>query len=302
MKAAVLHEIGGVPVFEELDEPKAPEGQELAEVLVAGINPVDISMAAGSPTIPSVVGREGIARLSDGQRVYFDTAGTPFGSMASRVPVDPGRTFPVPEGLDDGLAVALGIAGLAGWLALQLRARVQAGETVLVLGATGMVGQIAAQAAKLLGASRVVAAARDRETLDGLRGADETVVLEGDYAAELQEAGGDGYNVVIDTIFGAPLEAALQATAPGARVVSLGGAAGPTISLPLGRIFDRTLTGHANAMTPIEDKRAAYAQMTAYAAAGELVVDVERAPLERVSEVWRRQASASPHRKLVLVP
>lgn len=301
MKAAVLHEISGVPVFEDYEEPTAAEGQQVADVLVAGLNPVDLSMANGSPTIPSVVGREGIARLSDGSRVYFDNGAGPFGSMAERAPVDPTRSFPIPDGLDEGLAVALGIAGLAGWLALTLRARLQPGESVLVIGATGLVGQIATQAAKVLGASRVVAAGRHRETLDGLRGADETIVLEGDFAAAFKEAAGDGFDVVVDVAFGAPHAAALQATAFGARVVSVSGAAGP-ITLPLGQLLGRTLIGHANGMTPLEDKRVGFAELVAHAAAGNVVVDVERVPLANVAEAWQTQASGSTHRKVVVVP
>jgi NADPH:quinone reductase-like Zn-dependent oxidoreductase len=279
----------------------AGDGQEVAEVIVAGLNPVDLFMAGGSPTIPSVVGREGIARLADGSRVYFDNGAGPFGSMAERAPVDPARSFPIPDGLDEGQAVALGIAGLAGWLALTLRARLQPGETVLVLGATGLVGQMAIQGAQALGASRVVAAGRHRETLEGLSGADATVVLEGDFAAALKEESGDGFDVVVDVAFGAPLEAALQATAFGARLVSVSGAAGP-VTLPHGPLMGRTMIGHANGMTPLEDKRVGFAELAAHAAAGKVSVDVERVPLENVAAAWQEQAAGSPHRKIVLVP
>ena len=77
----------------------------------------------------------------------------------------------MPEGVDDGVAVALGIAGLAGWLALTWSAKLRAGESVLVLGATGTVGQVAVQGAKLLGASRVVAAGRNPRGLERAAGA-----------------------------------------------------------------------------------------------------------------------------------
>src|ERR1700734_3146168 len=164
MRAAVLKEYG-VPAAGEFDEPSA-EGpdQAVVDVLAAGLNPVDVAICAGrfyagKPPLPSVAGREGVGML-DGERVYFDAPIAPFGSMAERALVDPASTYALPDGLDDGLAVALGISGLAAWLGLTWRANVQPGEHVLVLGASGVLGQIAVQAAKLLGAARVVASAR----------------------------------------------------------------------------------------------------------------------------------------------
>src|ERR1700730_11347245 len=162
MRAAVLHEYG-VPRAEEFDEPVAGPDQAVLEVLAAGVNPVDISFRAGRfyagrPSLPCVAGREGVGRLG-GRRVYFDGPVAPFGSMAERALIDPREVYPVPDGVDDGVAVALGISGLTAWLALSWRAPLARGEHVLGLGASGVVGQIAVQAAKLLGAARVVAAA-----------------------------------------------------------------------------------------------------------------------------------------------
>jgi hypothetical protein len=97
--------------------------------------------------------------------VYFDAPILPFGSMAERALIDPAFTHPVPDVVPDGVAVALGIAGLAAWLALQWRAELARGEHVLVLGASGVVGQIAVQMARRAGAGRVVAAARSQAGL-----------------------------------------------------------------------------------------------------------------------------------------
>ena len=99
------------------------------------------------------------------------------GALAERAAVLEATLAPVPDRADPELAVALGVAGIAGWLPLAWRAPVREGETVLILGATGTAGLIAVQAARLLGAGRIVAAGRNVERLERAAavGADETV-------------------------------------------------------------------------------------------------------------------------------
>jgi NADPH:quinone reductase-like Zn-dependent oxidoreductase len=306
MRAAVLQELRTVPVFGDFKEPRPDERHQVAEVLLGALNPADLFVAAGAyggAEPPCVVGREGVARLPDGAAVYFSGPPAPFGSLAQYAPVDPSTGFPIPDGLDPGLAVSMGIAGLAAWLPLTWRAALQPGETVLVLGASGVVGQIAVQAAKLLGAARVIAAARDRETLERLReqGADAIVVLEGDYRQALKDAAGDGYDVVLDPLYGPPLEAALSATAQGARVVTVGTSAAESAAIPVSDIFGRTLTGHSNDHASLEVRREAYGRLAGHAAAGEIRVEVERLPLSRIADAWDMQMRG-PHRKIALVP
>ena len=245
MRAAVLHEPGTVPAFTDFQEPQADDGHEVLEVLLAGVNPVDLYIAAGmyGEVSAALCGRPRGDRAPRRRRArLFNGPPKPFGSMAQFAPVDVASSFAVPEGLDAGLAVSLGIAGLAAWLPLTWRANLQPGETVLILGATGVVGQIGVQAAKLLGAGRVVAAARNRPVLEELRarGADEIVVLEDDYAAALEDAAGDGYNVVLDPVYGEPLQAALAASALGARIVTVGANAGMAATIPITSIYGRT--------------------------------------------------------------
>jgi NADPH:quinone reductase-like Zn-dependent oxidoreductase len=307
MRAAVLHELKTVPVFGDFKEPQPDEAHQVVEVVLGALNPADLYIAAGEygevAELPYVVGLEGIARLSDGALVYFSRPPAPFGSLAQYAPVDPSTVFAVPDGLDPGLAVALGIAGLAAWLPLTWRAELRTGETVLVLGASSVVGQIAVQAAKLLGAGRVVAAARHRPTLERLRdrGADAIVVLEGDPRQALKDAAGDGYDVVLDALYGPPLEAALSATAQGARVVTVGALAGRSAAIPVTDLFGRTLMGHSNSHASLNVRRVAFERMAAHAAAGEIAVEVERLPLSRIADAWEMQARG-PHHKITLVP
>jgi NADPH:quinone reductase len=139
------------------------------------------------------------------------------------------------------------------------------------------------------------------ETLRG-RGADEIVVLEGDYAQPLADAAGrHGYDVVLDPVYGAPLEAAMPTNANGARIVSVGAEAGDRATIAFTDLYTRTHFGFSNGQAPFEVRRDAYYRLTAHADAGEIVVEVEPFPLERVADAWARQARG-PHHKLTVVP
>lgn len=259
MRAAVLEDTERGPVPGEFDEPRAEEdGQVVVEVSVAGVNPVDIWTAKGvmgsPPPLPSVAGREGIGTTEDGRRVYLDTSVAPFGSFAERTLVKEDSLIDVPEGVEDQVAVAFGIAGLAAWLGLGWRGGLSEGESVLVLGASGTVGMIGVQAAKLMGAGAVVAAARNEERLERAKelGADATVTI-GDDTDALAEAfrdaaPGEGFDLVLDPLWGAPALAAIQALALNGRTVLIGNSAGPSIELfsRAVRSNQAALLGHTN--------------------------------------------------------
>ena len=123
MRAAILREYDTTPELGEFEDPAPGDGTVAADVLAAGLNPVDLRKASGvfplmpKPPLPSVAGWEGVARLEDGSRAYFVDPPPPHGALAERTLLDPSATYPVPDGVDAGVAVALGIAGLAGWLA-----------------------------------------------------------------------------------------------------------------------------------------------------------------------------------------
>jgi NADPH2:quinone reductase len=311
VRAAIVREYGQAPDLGEWDEPSGGEGQAVVDVLAAGLNPVDLRIASGRyitgpPPLPYVAGREGVGRMGEAD-VYFDGPIHPFGSFAERTLIDPASAVPIPDGLDPALAVCFGIAGLAAWLALEWRAQLQPGETVLVLGASGVVGQIAVQGARLLGAGRVVAATRSEEGLRraSRRGADATVRLGAgdDLAAAFREATAGGADVVVDPLWGEPAAAAIEAINPRGRLVQLGQSAGAqaTVSSATLRGRSASILGHTNMMAPQEVKQAAYRRMVEHAAAGELVVEVERVALRDAPQAWRRQAE-SPGEKLVIVP
>ncbi|HWX74841.1 MAG TPA: zinc-binding alcohol dehydrogenase family protein [Solirubrobacteraceae bacterium] len=318
--AAVMHEYGKPPQFDSFDAPPAPaEGQLLVEVELGGLNPVDIAFSeqryvVPSPPLPYVAGIEAVGRVSasatpeiaPGARVYVDVPVVPHGTFAAATLAYAATAIPIPEEVDAGLACAVGIAGVAAFVSLEHRARLNPGEKVVVLGATGVVGSIALQAARLLGASAIVAVGRDRGRLRAARELGATAsaeIGEGDLTEAIREASGGPADVVIDTLCGAPAEAALEALAIGGRLVQLGRSAAETMQLRSATVRGRALSiiGHTNGLTPPDVRRRAYEWLLARASTGELRVEVERVPLSGVAEAWVRQ-KASPGHKLVLVP
>ncbi|HEY8628128.1 MAG TPA: zinc-binding dehydrogenase, partial [Gaiellaceae bacterium] len=289
MRAAVVSELGQPPSPGELPEPSAGDGEVVLEVLAAPLNPVDVAVSTGAfygghPDLPYVPGTEAVGRVrGSGEVVWAFGAGFGLarnGGMAELAVMPEERLVPVPEGADPALAGALGIAGIAGWLPLAVRAPVRAGETVLVLGATGTVGQVAVQAAKLLGAGRVVAAGRNEERLARARelGADATVRLDRDVREELREAlGGGELSLIFDAVWGEPLVAALDVAAPSARIVHLGQSAGPEATLASGTVRGKQLDllGYSNFAVPVDVLRREYNRLVRHAVAGEIRVDVE---------------------------
>jgi NADPH2:quinone reductase len=185
VRAAILEAYGAAPRAGEFADPEPGPGQAVVDVTAAALHHLDLLKASGTfymgpPPLPSVVGTDGVGRL-EGRRVFFDATVPPYGSMAERALVPGDVLIDAEADVDDATAAACGNTGLGAWLALAWRSDLQPGETVLVLGATGAVGTVAVQAAKLLGAGRVVAAGRDADRLARLldRGADATVSLDG---------------------------------------------------------------------------------------------------------------------------
>jgi NADPH:quinone reductase-like Zn-dependent oxidoreductase len=311
VRAAVMD--GERPVYGDFAEPQAADGARVVEVRAAALTGLDRNIARRlhyfkMPDGPFVLGREGVARDGD-KRIYFNVNAPvgPFGSMAERTLIDPTFSFAVPDGVADDVAAALGNAGLAAWLALSWRARLRAGETVLILGATGVSGLIAVTAARRLGAGRVVAAGRNREALARAQrlGADATVELAAgtDLVAAYRDAAGGSADVVIDFVCGAPGEAALEVLGLHGRLVHVGAMAGQTMTVRVAAIR-RTcadIMGFAYYHPPIEVQAQAYAELCRLAAAGELALDIETRPLADIAAAWDARAAGN-RRRQVLVP
>ncbi len=320
MPAALIRAISHDPALGDIAPPTRKPGQVLIAVRAAALNPIDQWIASGQfyrghPPLPYVPGCEGAGvvlesdgDLKPGTRVRFECPMlSTYGSLAPRTVVNADDAIPIPDAASDDLAASLGIAGMAGWLAVASCARLSPGERVVVLGATGIVGQVAVQAAHLLGAGRIIAVGRDRETLDRVRelGADVVVRLSGQDVAELadalQAAAGGPIDVVIDGLWGDPALAAMTAAGPRARVVNLGQSAAPTLALPSGMLRGKMLAllGYSNLLGSTAERREGFQTVLAHALRGDLVVERELFPLDQAAQAWRRQHH-SPHRKLVI--
>jgi NADPH:quinone reductase-like Zn-dependent oxidoreductase len=309
MRAAVIRVPGGTPALEQFADPQSGHGVSVGTLVAAALNPLDVALVNEQipfrrfPT-PYVAGYEGVVQLGDGTRRYLGGPPAPYGTLAELVPVPDSAGFPVPAGVDPGLAAALGVAGLVGWIGLDYRARLQAGETVLILGAGGSAGQLAMQSARILGADRVVGAARGKDLGQATgHGADATVDLADDDAidAGLSSAAPGGYDVIVDFLWGGVAPQAINHANVGARYIQVGSSAGPTSTITAAAIRNKllTLVGQGMVGTPVDVRRSAYAQLMRNAADGKLALDLERTRLDDISRTWERLKTGPP-RKLVV--
>jgi NADPH:quinone reductase len=321
MRAAWIRELGSLPEIGEAPDPARGEGEALIRVEAVPLNPIDVNVGAGrfyggSPPLPYVPGCEGVGRVVEGETLAPGTLAWAHGAgmgtrrdgaLAELLSVPEDAVFSLPDGTDPVLAGALGIAGLAGWLPVAVRAPVQQGETVLVLGATGTVGLVAMQGARLLGAGRVVAAGRRPEALERARrlGADAVVSLHAEDLAEaLREAcGGEGPSLVVDPLWGEPVVAAARAAARGARIVHIGQSAGPTAAFLSADVRGKELNvlGFSNFGTPREVMHREYLRLVEHAQAGELEVEIATFPFDRAADAWQRQAEGAGAKVVVVL-
>ena len=231
MRAAVVRRPGAAPALDQFADPQPGEGVAVATLVAAALNPLDIAIVDDQIPfrrleLPYIAGYEAVVQLGDGTRCYLGGPPAPYGALAELVPVPDSAGFPVPAGLDPGLAAALGVTGIVGWVALDYRGHLQTGETVLVLGAGGAAGQLAVQSARILGAGRVVGAARG-QAAD--RGADAVVDLAYDQAidASLAAAAPGGYDVIVDFLWGVSAPYAMNHANLGAGTSRSGAPRGP---------------------------------------------------------------------------
>lgn len=321
MKAAVLRTPGQPPSCEDFPDPQAGQGEVLVHVKAASLKNVDKAMASGSHydsyrKLPAICGVDGMAILDDGTRVFCGGCRPPYGMMAEEAVVPRAYCLPVPDSVDDQTAAALPNPALSSWLPLLWRAKLQPGETVLILGATGVAGKLAIQIAKHLGAGRVVAAGRNAHVLQTLTdlGADATIALDQpdrDLAASFaREAGRKRFDVVLDYVWGHPTEVLLDALtghdvmaeSDTLRLIEIGDMAGPAISLPAAALRSSGIEiyGSGGGGIPHTAIFEAFPQLWALAGSGKLHIDTEPVSLAEIENAWQRDDL--PGRRIVIIP
>jgi len=305
MNAAVVNVLGQNPQYQSFADPLAEEGELLIKVRAAGLHPIVKARASGTHyssdgIVPVVPGVDGVGTLEDGRRVYFGATRPPFGTMAELTITRPAMCIPLPDGIDDVQAAGIANPGMSAWVSMKERARVTAGETVLVLGATGVAGQLAVQVARHLGAKRVIGAGRN---VEALQSADlDSIIALGQPDDAVRDAfaaeAARGIDVVIDYLWGRPTELLLEALAkgfkasstPSTRLVEVGASAGPTITLPgaILRSVDLTMLGSGFGSAAMDKIFAAIPVLFGLAAEGKLKIDLEAVPLTEVQAAWSR--------------
>ena len=310
MHAAVLTEFGKPPRYQVFAEPVVHEGEVLVHVRAAGLHPLVKAMASGKhyasgKELPEVPGVDGIGTLDNGQRVYFVFVRKPWGTIAERAPAQRAMCIPVPDGISDVDAAAVANPGISAWMSLRHRGALEAGDSVVILGATGVAGQLAIQIARLHGARRIVAVGRN---VEALAGADvDRVIGLNDPEDAIKEAFAEeaaaGINIVSDYIWGCPAEMLMEALAKQfnrtkticTRWVEVGDMAGKTITLAGGtlRSVDLRLMGSGYGSNSMEKIQATVPALFQDVARGAIKVSAVGVPLKEVEAAWSKSDAKS---------
>ena len=320
MNAAVVRSFDTPPTYTTFADPIPQEGELPVTIAAAGLHQIVRALANGTHygstgELPFIPGVDGVGCLEDGTRVYFGGARSPYGTFAERGLAARRMCIPIPEGLDDAVAAGIANPAMSSSVALTARAKFVAGESVLVLGATGIAGQLAVQIAKRMGARRVVAAGRNPQALEEAKqlGADALISLHQEQdalvAAFKDEIAGSGVDVVLDYLWGRPAEAVLQAisqrglskAAPRVRFVQIGASAGVTISLHAAslRSSGLELLGSGFGSASLDQIKIAIGEFFEEAANKPFNFSVKTAPLSDVEALWNRP---EPGTRLVFQP
>ncbi len=322
MKAAVLHTRGQPPRVEDFPDPDASPGEVIVRVRAASLKNIDKALASGThydrhAQLPVVCGLDGVGVLDDGTRVFCGGPRPPYGMMAERTVVSRVRCMPIPDAVDDVSAAALPNPALSSWLPLVWRAQLRPGETVLILGATGVAGKLAVQIARHLGAGRVVAAGRNMRGLEALLdlGADAIIALDQSdrelTAAFVREADQRRFDIILDYLWGRPTTVLLdaltghdvKAESSRIRLIEIGEMAGPTISLSAAALRSSRIEIYGSGgggSIPHTAILETFPKLWALAAEGALRIDTEAVALADIESAWRRQAVSG--RRIVIVP
>ena len=316
MKAAVVRVLGHSPRHEDIATPDEGEGV-LVDVLAAALSPRVRSGASGThytgtAALPFVPGLDGVARFPDGSRRYCLPADDAWGTMAEQTRAHPRLTVSLPEHVSAATVAAVMIPAISSWVALTQRVRLQPGQNVLVLGATGVAGQLAVQIAKHLGGGRVLAAGRESHALDRVRalGADQVLRLTGDTADGVTVAqAASEVDIVLDYAWGTVASAVMpelcrqrEAESAALHWVAIGSAAGDVVPLSSVLLRKRNLhvLGSGQGATSTAEMFAVAPAIVDACTNGILQITVREVPLADVERYWSMRSPSGE--RVVFVP
>ena len=308
MRAITVATYGSPLVLSEVDEPIAGDGEEVVDVVLSGVNPLDIWVSrgnfAGVTPQPHIPGVEAVARRSDGSLVIISGVGvaTP-GTYAEKVAAPLSTFVAVPEGVDLQQAAAISVAGTTAWMCVHALAEVGAGDVVLVLGASGGVGAVAVQLARNAGAT-VIGQTSSAAKAAAIEATGASVVVAG--AADLGSSlAGRAPTVVIDGLGGAFTGACVDAVAPAARIVNFGTSSDTAVAFDM-RTFYRKgtrLLGYGGLLLTREQRLRAFEVLLGDIGAHRLRVPIDEVlPLADAAEAHRRLLDKEVEGKLLLDP
>jgi NADPH:quinone reductase-like Zn-dependent oxidoreductase len=313
MQAAVVNSFGVPPSFQDFREPEAGDGEAVVTVHAAALSPIVKALASGrhyasGVSAGFVPGVDGVGVDGTGRRVYFLFPKAPFGSMAGKSLVASQMMVPVPDNLSSERAAAVATAGLASWIALSRRAKLQIGETVLVIGATGSAGSMALQTARYFGARKVIAVGRNEAKLMRLD-ADVKIALQDDADNVLRAQFDQGVDVVLDFVWGEPAVRVLRAATkdrgsragePRLRYVQLGTVAGDEIPIrgDMLRSTGLELIGSGIGSVAVKELLAGAGELLAATPAAGFNAPFTSLPLRAVADAW----NGDPDVRYVLTP
>lgn len=298
-------------VLQNVPEPVPGPGEVVIDITRAAVNPLDVWVSRGTVVaagpLPRTGGSEGAGVTEEGRRVAFRGAGIGVardGSYAERIAVPAAGLADVPDGVTDAQAAGVGVAGVTAFDITEL-AGVEAGMTVLVLGASGGVGSYTLQMARARGARVIAQTSREESVARLLDLADDVVVSSGDDLETRLRDLGAGIDVVFDPLGGPYSEPAAKALGRGGVMVVFGASSGPSFSIASADFYRKSarILGYGGLGSNTAELSAKSAHVLQLLAAGELqAVATTELPLEDVNEAHARIVERRAGGKLLLIP
>lgn len=308
MRAAVITAYDAPPMYGEYPEPVARgEHEMVVDVLAAGLHHLTRAKANGThytatDVFPLVPGVDAVVRDASGRLRYVVLDDTNLGTFAERTVIDTRRSVVLPGDVDPVRIAAAMNPGMSSWVALRRRITFRAGQSVLVLGATGSAGRMAVQIAKRFGAAQVLAVGRDATRLRTLPalGADQALTFD-------EVAAAADVDVVLDFVWGTPaadamlpiLTARADRSAPltWIQIGSMAGASAPIPSAAL-RAARLQIVGSGIGSVSPGDFIAELPELAKAVTEGAIDVHARAVPLARIAQAW----SEATTERLVFVP